>query len=55
MTLSHELRALDAMNSSTLGLTRKTSDAMKNSNLWMTSATLGLELKALDAMNNSNL
>ena len=40
MTLCHELKALDAMNSS---------------ELWMTCSTLGHDLRALDAMNNSEL
>ena len=40
MTLGHELKALDSMNSS---------------ELWMTSSTLGHDLKALDAKNNSKL
>ena len=40
MTLSHELKALNAMN---------------NSKLWMICSTLGHDLRALDAMNNSEL
>ena len=40
MTLDHELKALDAMNNSSLCLKLK---------------TLGHELRALDAMNNSGL
>ena len=40
MTLCHELKALDAMNSS---------------ELWMTCSTLGHDLRALDAMNNLEL
>ena len=40
MTLCHELKALDAINSS---------------KLWMTSTILGRGLRALDAMNKSRL
>ena len=40
MTLGHELKALDSMNSS---------------DLWMTCSTLGHDLKALDAKNSSKL
>ena len=60
--MSVELRALDVMNNSRLGLTQKTSgyelttlDVTNNLVLWMTSATLSLELKALDAMIDSGL
>ena len=40
MTLGHELKALDSMNSL---------------ELWMTCSTLGHDLKALDAKNSSKL
>ena len=62
MTIVHEIRTLDSMNSSELWLTRKTPScelralkAMHNLRLSMTRNTPICEFKALDSMNISGL
>ena len=62
VTLVHELKALDAINSFRLWLTwmclcceLKALGSMNNFGLWLIWMTLSLQVKALDVMNNSGL